>query len=61
MDNDLKRFCLKCYWYDVDYGCISRLDEAVYQCKMYMHYHPEEVIKFNEEMDKWCNKEMDKK
>lgn len=28
--------------------------EAVYQCPMYMHYHPEEVKQFEEEYKKWA-------
>lgn len=55
MDNDYKRFCLKCNWNDPDQGCSVDPRERVYQCPMYMHYHPEEVKEFedsfNEEDD----------
>lgn len=47
MEDDYKRFCVKCSWLDSDYGCISPPGEEVYQCPMYMYYHPEEVEKFN--------------
>lgn len=56
MDEDYKRFCLKCGWNDPDYGCTSELDEAVWQCPMYRHYHPEEVKRFDgyvEELEKF--------
>lgn len=52
MDDDYKKFCLRCNWNDEDYGCTVRHDEIIYQCEMYIHYHPEEVKKFNEEMSK---------
>lgn len=47
MEDDYKRFCVKCGWLDSDYGCISPPGEEVYQCPMYMFYHPEEVEEFN--------------
>lgn len=52
--NDEQRFCSKCGWNDSDYGCTSPAGEEVYQCPMYMHYHPEEVEKFNKEMEEWA-------
>jgi len=54
MDEDYKRFCLKCGWNDEDYGCTSPRNEEVYQCPMYMHYHPEEVEKFEKAMEEWA-------
>lgn len=53
MDNDFWEFCARCSWYDYDHGCTSPPYEEVYQCPMYMHYHPEEVKKFDEAMEKW--------
>ena len=44
--NDEKRFCSKCNWNDCDYGCTCPPNEEVYQCTMYMYYHPDEVAKF---------------
>ena len=52
-ESDIQRFCLKCGWNDPDYGCTSPPYEEVYQCPMYMHYHPEEVEKFNKAMEEW--------
>jgi hypothetical protein len=49
-NDDYKRFCLKCGWNDLDYGCTSPSGEDVYQCPMYIHYHPEEVKEFNEHL-----------
>lgn len=53
VNDDYKRFCLKCGWNDSDYGCTCPSHEEVWQCPMYIHYHPEEVEKFNEDMSKW--------
>ena len=64
--NDEKRFCRMCNWNDCDYGCTCPPNEEVYQCAMYMYYHPEEVDEFNkaakefakqkaESEDKWIN------
>ena len=53
MDDDYKRFCLKCGWLDEDYGCTSPTHEAVWQCPMYIHYHPDEVKEFNKSFDEW--------
>lgn len=50
VNDDYKRFCLKCGWNDSDYGCTSPSGEELWQCPMYIHYHPEEVEKFNEDM-----------
>lgn len=44
--DDYKKFCLKCGWNDSDYGCTSPPNEEVYQCPLYMYYHPEEVALF---------------
>lgn len=44
---DEKRFCSKCNWNDCDYGCTCPPNEEVYQCEMYMYYHPDEVNEFN--------------
>lgn len=55
MDKDYKKFCLKCSWLDSDYGCTCPIDESVYLCPLYMYYHPEEVEKFNKEMEDWVN------
>lgn len=46
MDEDYINFCMKCGWNDLDYGCISPRGEELYQCQMYMHYHPDEVKEF---------------
>lgn len=51
--DDYRKFCMKCGWHDPDYGCTSFIQEAVYQCPMYMYYHPEEVKKFNAAMEEW--------
>lgn len=56
MDKDYIKFCMKCGWNDVDYGCTSRFDEAVYQCPMYMYYHPEEVEQFEKDMEEWSER-----
>lgn len=50
---DAKNFCNNCGWNDCDYGCTCPMGEEVYQCKMYMHYHPDEVKKFENEMEEW--------
>lgn len=52
--DDYVRFCLKCTWNDEDYGCISPSGEEVYQCPMYIHYHPEEVSEFEKYWDEWA-------
>lgn len=52
--NYYKNFCLECGWNDSFYGCTSHLGEEVYQCPLYMHYHPDEVEQFNVEMEEWC-------
>ena len=49
--NDEKRFCSKCSWNDCDYGCTCPPNEEVYQCDMYMHYHPDEVEEFEKKFD----------
>lgn len=54
MDEDYKRFCMKCGWNDEDYGCTSPRNEAVFQCPMYMYYHPEEVEQFEKDMEEWA-------
>lgn len=48
--DDYVKFCLQCSWNDSDYGCTSPSGEEVYQCPMYMHYHPDEVAEF----EKYC-------
>ena len=48
--DDYKRFCLNCGWNDSDYGCISPSGEELWQCPMYIHYHPNEVNKFYNNM-----------
>lgn len=45
---------LKCTWNDEDYSCISPSGEEVYQCPMYIHYHPEEVSEFEKYWDEWA-------
>ena len=57
MDSDYKRFCLKCGWLDEDYGCTCPSAQEVYQCPMYMYYHPEAVEAFNRSMEEWARKE----
>ena len=51
MDEDYKRFCLRCGWNDPDFGCVSPMHEAVWQCDMYRFYHPEEVKQAEKEME----------
>lgn len=53
--NDETRFCNKCGWNDCDYGCICPSNERVYQCPLYIHYHPNEVNEFNKAMEEWQN------
>lgn len=53
MTNDEKRFCSKCNWNDCDYGCTCPPNEEVYQCTMYIHYHPDEVNEFEKAMEEW--------
>ena len=43
-----------CNWNDCDYGCTCPPNEEVYQCTMYMYYHPEEVDEFNKAMEEWA-------
>jgi hypothetical protein len=52
IDEDYKRFCLKCGWNDLDYDCISPSGEEVWQCPMYIHYHPDEVEMFNKSLER---------
>ena len=47
-DYDFKKFCSKCGLYDSDFGCTSPSGEELWQCPIYIHYHPDEVKKFNE-------------
>lgn len=54
IDKDYKRFCLKCGWLDEDYGCLCPSHEEVWQCPMYIHYHPEEVEEFNKQVTEWA-------
>ena len=54
MTSDEKRFCSKCSWNDCDYGCTCPPNEEVYQCKMYMYYHPDEVREFDKAMEEWA-------
>ena len=56
---DEKRFCNKCGWNDCDYGCTCPSNEKVYQCHMYMYYHPNEVKEFNKAMEEWTNQLID--
>lgn len=53
MDNDYKRFCLKCSWNDPDQGCGVNPYERVYQCPMYMHYNPDEVKEWEKDCEAW--------
>lgn len=55
--DDYRKFCMKCGWLDPDYGCTVDMREVVYQCPMYMFYHPEEVKEFDEAMEKWAESE----
>lgn len=55
MEDDYKRFCLKCGWLDTDYGCVSPPFEEVWQCEMYRYYHQEEVKQFEKDMEEWKN------
>lgn len=49
MKDDYIKYCIKCGW-NTEFGCISPEGEEVYQCTLYIHYHPEEVKKFNEDI-----------
>lgn len=51
IDDDYRRFCLKCGWNDPDYGCTSPSGEELWQCDMYIHYHPDEVEEFYKSLD----------
>lgn len=53
LNDDYKRFCLKCNWLDTDFGCISPYGEEVYQCPMYIHYHPDEVEEFEKRLKEY--------
>lgn len=53
-ESDEKRFCAKCSWNDCDYGCTCPPNEEVYQCSMYMFYHPKEVELFNKSFEEWA-------
>lgn len=55
MDEDYFRFCMKCRWNNVDFGCISPVGAEVYQCPMYMHYHPDKVKEFEKDVEEWCD------
>lgn len=61
MTNDEQRFCSKCGWNDTDYGCTSPPNEEIYQCPMYMHYHPDEVKEFEEAFEEWSKKREEEK
>lgn len=54
---DDNKFCRKCGWNDCDYGCTCPMNERVYQCPLYMYYHPEEVKKFNDACEKWIKRQ----
>lgn len=56
MDEDYKRFCRKCNWNDPDRGCACPPYEEVFQCKMYAYYNPEDVAKFENEMEEWMRR-----
>lgn len=57
---DYNRFCRRCGWNDEDYGCICPYGEEVYQCALYMFYHPKEVEQFNKDMDEWLRQKGDR-
>lgn len=57
--DDYRRFCLKCGWNDSDYGCIAPSGEELWQCPMYIYYHPKEVEKFNKEIVEAKSNEVD--
>ena len=59
-ESDEKRFCAKCSWNDCDYGCCCPSREEVYQCSMYMYYHPDEVNEFNKAMEEWVKQKKTK-
>lgn len=52
--DDYRKFCMKCGWNDSDLGCTSPRDEKIWQCEMYIHYHPEEVKEFEKSMEEWA-------
>lgn len=54
MDDDYRKFCMKCAWNDSDLGCTSPSGEELWQCPMYIHYHPEEVKEFDKSMEEWA-------
>lgn len=55
--DDYDKFCIQCGWNDSDYGCTSPVGTEVYQCPMYMHYHPDKVAEFNKACEEYCTKE----
>ena len=59
--SDEKRFCSKCSWNDCDYGCTCPPNEEVYQCSMYMYYHPDEVNEFNKSFEEWAKQKAESK
>ena len=53
MIDDYRKFCMNCGWNviaDLPEGCICPSGEELWQCPMYIHYHPEEVKEFDETM-----------
>lgn len=54
MDEDYMKYCLHCGWNDCDFGCTCPQNEEVYQCPLYMHYHPDEVAEFEKYFIEWA-------
>ena len=57
--DDYEQFCMKCDWNDADHGCTSPSGEEVYQCDMYMYYHPEEVKQFEKDIQEWAQSDIE--
>ena len=51
--DDYIKFCSKCSWNDPDYGCSCPAFEEVFQCDMYIYYHPDEYAEFIKSMEEW--------
>ena len=55
--DDYKKFCMKCAWNDDEFGCTSPSGEELWQCPMYMYYHPDEVDEFYKAIEKGSEEE----
>lgn len=44
--NDYHKYCLQCKWYDGMGDCTLLKDKYIEHCRMYRHYHPQEVREY---------------